>query len=84
MPTLQIVLGVALIVFSLLIVMVVLLQEGHQNNVKAIEGSHVADTFYTKHRSRSIDAFLERWTKAISVTFFLLVVATDVTLFFFS
>lgn len=84
MPLSQIVLGIALIVFSLLIILVVLLQEGHQGNVKAIQGSHVTDTFYTKHRGRSIDAFLERWTKAISITFFLLVVATNAVLFFFS
>lgn len=83
MPVIQIVLGIALIVFSLLIICVVLLQEGHQGNVKAITG-HTADTFYTRHRGRSIDAFLERWTKAISVGFFSLVVATNVVLFFFS
>ena len=82
MTTLQIILGIALMVFSLLIILVVLLQEGHQGNVKAIAGSHVADTFYTRHRGRSIDAFLERWTKVISVTFFLLVVATNAVLFF--
>lgn len=82
MTTLQLVLGILLLVFSVLIILVVLLQEGHQQNVGVVMGT--SDTFYSRNKSRSIDAFLERWTKFISVGFFILVIATNAALFFFS
>ena len=82
MTTLQLVLGILLLIFSVLIILVVLLQEGHQQNVGVVMGT--ADTFYSRNKSRSIDAFLERWTKFISVGFFILVIATNAALFFFS
>lgn len=80
MDTAQIVIGIALLVFAIAIVLVVLLQEGHQHN--AGEATAAKETFYTKNRSRSIDAFLERWTKFIAVGFFLLVVALNAVMFF--
>ncbi len=82
MTTLQLVLGILLLIFSVLIILVVLLQEGHQQNVGVVMGT--SDTFYSRNKSRSIDAFLERWTKFISVGFFILVIATNAALFFFS
>lgn len=80
MSTLEISLGVALIVFSLAILLVVLMQEGHQKNPGIVTGNN--DTFLSKNKGRSIDAFLERWTKFISVGFFILVIATNAVLFF--
>ena len=80
MNTLQLTLGIILLVFSVAIILVVLLQEGHQQN--AGEAAVVKETFYTKNKSRSLEVFLERWTKFISVGFFLLVVALNAVLFF--
>lgn len=80
MSALEITLGVFLIIFAIAILMVVLMQEGHQNNPGIITGS-TSDTFLSKNKGRSIDAFLERWTKFISVGFFILVIATNVVLF---
>ncbi len=80
MDTAQLVIGVALLVFAVAIILVVLLQEGHQHN--AGEAAAVKETFYTRNKSRSIDAFLERWTKFIAVGFFILVVALNAVMFF--
>lgn len=80
MSTLEIGLGIALILFSIFIVLVVLMQEGHQNGVGVVTGS--SDSFYSKHKSRSIDAFLERWTRFIAIVMFLLVIATNAVIFF--
>lgn len=80
MSTLEIGLGIALILFSIFIVLVVLMQEGHQNGVGVVTG--ISDSFYSKHKSRSIDAFLERWTRFIAIVMFLLVIATNAVIFF--
>ena len=62
--------GAILILFSLLIIVVVLLQQGRQANLGAISGA--ADTFFDKGRARTVDAMLGRWTKFIAVGFFVL------------
>ena len=76
----QIVLGIVLAVFSVAIIVVVLLQEGHQAGLGAITGG--ADTFLAKNQARTVDAFLSRWTKVIAVGFFLLVIALNALVFF--
>ena len=67
----EIVIGAIIIVFSIIIIAVVLLQEGRQQNLGAISGA--ADSFFDKGRARSIDAFLARWTKWLAIIFFVLV-----------
>ena len=69
----EIVIGAIIIVFSLIIIAVVLLQEGRQANLGAIAGA--ADSFMDKGRARTLDAFLARWTKWLAIVFFLLVLA---------
>ena len=59
--------------FSLLIIAVVLLQEGRQANLGAISGA--ADSFMEKGKARTLDAILAKWTKVIAITFFVLVFA---------
>lgn len=80
MSALEISLGIALIIFSIAILIIVLMQEGHQQNPGVVTGNN--DTFLSKNKGRSFDTFLERWTKVISVGFFLLVIATNAVLFF--
>lgn len=72
--------GSVLLLFSIAIILVVLLQEGHQQNLGAITGG--ADTFFSKNKARSIDSFLSRWTKIIAIGFFLLVIAINACMFF--
>ena len=80
MSPVEIIFGVILIIFSILIIFVVLLQEGHQQNMGAITGG--ADTFLSKNKARSVDAFLAKWTKVIAIGFFLVVLAVNAFMFF--
>ena len=80
MSALEIVFGVVLLLFSFGIIVIVLLQEGHQKNVGVVTGG--ADTFFSKNKARSIDAFLERWTKVIAVGFFVLVIVINIIMYF--
>lgn len=80
MTALQIVFGVILLLFSIGIILVVLLQEGHQKNLGTITGG--ADTFLSKNKARSMDAFLSRWTKFIAIGFFVLVIIINAIMFF--
>jgi len=80
MTAIQIIFGIILVLFSIGIILVVLLQEGHQQNLGAITGG--ADTFFAKNKARSIDAFLSKWTKFIAVGFFVLVIVINAIMFF--
>jgi preprotein translocase subunit SecG len=77
----EIIFGVILIIFSIAITIIVLMQEGHQENLGAITGG--ADTFLSKNKARSIDSFLARWTKVIAVGFFVLVILINAYMYFF-
>lgn len=71
MSVIEVILGVILIILSLIIIGVVLLQEGRQANLGAISGA--ADTFLEKGKARTLDAILAKWTKVIAISFFVLV-----------
>ena len=81
MSAVELILGIVLILFSVAITVVVLLQEGHEQNVGVITGG--ADTFLSKNKARSIDSFLARWTKIIAVGFFVLVIVINAYMYFF-
>lgn len=67
------VIGAILIVMALLVIAVILLQEGREANLGVISGA--ADSFMDKGKARTLDAFLQKWTKVISIGFFVLVFA---------
>lgn len=67
------VIGAVIIVFALIIIGVVLLQEGNQANLGAISGA--SESFMDKGKVRTFDAFLARWTKWLAIIFFVLVLA---------
>ncbi len=73
MSVFEYIIGAILIVFSLLIILVVLLQEGRQSNIGVISGA--ADSFLDKTTARTWDAWLAKWTKVIAISFFVLVFA---------
>ncbi|MBO5253938.1 MAG: preprotein translocase subunit SecG [Clostridia bacterium] len=80
MGVLEVIFGIILLLFSIAIILVVLLQEGHQQNLGSITGG--ADTFLAKNQARSIDAFLARWTKFIALGFFVLVIVINMIMYF--
>ena len=76
----EIILGALLILMSIAIIIVIILQEGNQQGVGVVTGG--ADTFFSKNKARSIDAFLARWTKVFAVVFVLAVIGLNVLAFF--
>lgn len=73
-------LGALALIVAIVLVVVVILQEGNSQGVGVVSGG--ADTFFSKNKARSIDAFLARWTKFIAVGFFVLVLAINVVAYF--
>ena len=75
MSAIEIIFGIVLLIFSVAIIVIVLLQEGHQQELGAVTGG--ADTFLSKNKARSVDSFLARWTKVIAIGFFVLVIGIN-------
>ena len=72
----EIILGVAVILVSLFIIVVILLQQGHRAGISgAISGG--ADTFLSKNKARTFDATLARFTKYIAILFFILALVAN-------
>ncbi len=73
----EIVLGAALILFAVIIIGIILLQEGRRQGIAgAISGG--AETFLSKSKARSISEKLRRVTKYVAIIFMLLVIAVAV------
>lgn len=80
MSGLEIALGALLIVFAIIMIVVIILQEGNQQGIGVVTGG--ADSFFSKNKARSIDAFLSRWTKIIAIGFVIFVIALNIFMFF--
>ena len=80
MGALGIVLGVVLGIVSIAIIVVIILQEGNQQGIGVVTGA--ADSYFSKNKARSIDAFLSRWTKVFAAVFVLFVIALNVLSYF--
>lgn len=77
MTAVEIIIGIAVILVSLVIIAVVLLQQGHRAGINgAISGG--ADTFLSKNKARTFDATLSRWTKYIAILFFVLSIIANI------
>ena len=77
MTALDYVIGALVLVVSIIVVAVVLLQQGHRSGINgAISGA--ADTFLSKTKARTADAQLARITKYIAIAFFVLVLVANV------
>lgn len=77
MSVVEIIVGALVILVSLIIIAVVLLQQGRRAGINgAISGG--ADTFLSKNKARTLDASLARWTKYIAVLFFVLAIVANI------
>lgn len=72
--------GAVTLLAAIALIIVVILQEGNSKGVGVVSGG--ADTFFSKNKARSIDAFLARWTKFFAIGFFVLIIAMNVIAFF--
>ena len=81
MGAFEIVFGSVLALFALIIIVVILLQEGRQAGISgAISGG--ADTFLSKNKARTFDSFFAKSTKWIAICFFALTIALDFLIIF--
>lgn len=70
-------LGTIMILVSLVIIAMILLQQGRRAGINgAISGG--ADTFLSKNKARSLDAKLARFTKFVALFFFVLAIVANV------
>ncbi len=71
----EFILGALLMIFAIALVVVIMLQEGNTQGLGTITGG--ADTFLSKNKARSLDAFLARWTKLFVVGFVIAVLGMN-------
>ncbi len=77
MSAVEIILGILVIIVSLVIIAAVVLQQGRRAGINgAISGG--ADTFLSKNKARTLDAFLARFTKYFAIIFFVLAIVANV------
>ncbi len=74
------ILGALLIVASLIMIIVIILQEGNQQGLGVVSGG--ADTFFSKNKARSIDAMLAKATKWVAILFVAFVLALNIIAYF--
>ncbi len=80
MSVVEIILGVLLLIASVVLIIVIILQEGNQQGIGVVSGG--ADTFFSKNKARSYDAFLSRATKWFAVVFVVVVLALNIIAYF--
>ncbi len=68
---LKLILSIILVLLALVLIAVVLLQEGKTAGISGAVGGG-ADTFLSKNKAKSWDAKLARWTKWIAIAFVVL------------
>ena len=80
MSVVEIILGALLLIASIVLVVVIILQEGNQQGIGVVSGG--ADTFFSKNKARSYDAFLARATKWFAIGFVVVVLALNIIAYY--
>lgn len=81
MQAIELILGILILITSILVVVLVLLQEGKQQGLSgAIAGG--AETFFGKSKGRTMEQKLVKITRVLAVVFFVLTLGTTLLLLF--
>lgn len=73
----EILIGVLLLIFALIIIAVILLQEGRRSGLSGtISGA--SETFFSKSGARTVDRILSKWTKYIIIAFMILTLVVTI------
>ena len=81
MAVAEIIVGAIVLILSIVIIFVVLLQEGHRQGINgAISGG--ADTFFGKTKGKTIEQKLAKITKFVAVGFFVVALGVSVAFMF--
>ena len=76
----EMIVGILVLILSIIMVIVIILQEGHQAGLGTVTGG--ADSFLSKGKARTADAIFAKITKYCAITFFILVVVLNALSFF--
>lgn len=76
----EIIVGILVLILSIIMVIVIILQEGHQAGLGTVTGG--ADSFLSRGKARTADAIFARVTKYCAITFFVLVIVLNALSFF--
>ena len=77
MTVVDYILGSVILLFAVIIIAVILLQEGRSKGISGtIAGG--ADTFLSRGKAKAVDAILAKWTKFIAIGFMALIIAANV------
>ena len=76
----EIVVGILVLILSIVMVIVIILQEGHQAGLGTVTGG--ADSFLSRGKAKTADALFARITKYCAITFFVLVVLLNALSYF--
>ena len=76
---LKTILSVIFVLICLALTVIVLLQEGKSQGLGAIGG--MAETYWGKNKGRSMEGNLVKWTKILTVVFFLLAIVLNLDIF---
>ena len=77
MSALEYIIGAVVLLVSLIIVFVVIFQQGRRAGINGVI-SGGADTFLSKTKARTVDAKLARMTKYFAIAFFVLAIIANI------
>ena len=79
MNALRIVLTIVMIAISVIITVIILMQEGKDQGLGAISGA--AETYWGKNKGPSMEGNLLRWTVILVIAFFALAMLLNMSIF---
>lgn len=72
MSVLKTVITIFLVIVSIILSIVVLMQEGKQEGLGSLAGGASTDTYWSKNKGRSKEGALKKFTTVLAVIFFIL------------
>ena len=79
MSVIRWILTIAIIAVSIVMTVVILMQEGRSQGLGAISGA--AETYWGKNKGRSMEGFLVKFTTGLVFAFFILAILLNTQLF---
>ena len=80
MAVVKVLLSIIYVVLGIAISVVILMQEGKSNGLGSAIGG-MADSYWSKNKGRSMEGNLVKWTKILTVVFFLLAIVLNLDIF---
>ena len=79
MSALRWIFTIAIIIVSIVMTVVILMQEGRSQGLGAISGA--AETYWGKNKGRAMEGFLTKFTTGLVIAFFIIAILLNMNLF---